>query len=159
MTALFPAFEGRTVATINWVLPIPTFVLLSDTDTEETATVIDMEHDAVNKPHRAVITADPSPIAVMVPDSSTVAFAELDVHTTVLLVAFAGKTVAISGNVFPGCMVALVWLREILVAGMDTIMEHVAVRLVPSVLTADIVAVPTATAVIKPDEFTVAMVV
>ena len=44
-------------------------------------------------------------------------------------------------------------------AGMDTVMEHVAVRLVPSVLTADIVAVPTATAVIKPDEFTVAMVV
>ncbi len=36
-------------------------------------------------------------------------------------------------------------------------MEHVAVRLVPSVLTADIVAVPTATAVIKPNEFTVAM--
>lgn len=42
-------------------------------------------------------------------------------------------------------------------AGMDTVMEHVAVRLVPSVLMADIVVVPTATAVIKPDEFTVAM--
>ena len=44
-------------------------------------------------------------------------------------------------------------------AGMDTVMEHVAVRLVPSVLTDDIVAVPTATAVIKPNEFTVAMAV
>jgi hypothetical protein len=108
LTALFPALEGRTVATMNWVLPIPTDVLLSDTDTEETATVIDMEHDAVNTPHRAVITTDPNPIAVMVPDSSTVAFAELDVHTTVLLVAFAGKTVATRVNVFPGCMVALV---------------------------------------------------
>ncbi len=44
-------------------------------------------------------------------------------------------------------------------AGMDTVMVHAAVRLVPSVLTADIVAVPTATAVIKPDEFTVAIAV
>ena len=42
-------------------------------------------------------------------------------------------------------------------AGTDTVMIDVAVRLVPSVLMADIVVVPTATAVIKPDEFTVAM--
>jgi hypothetical protein len=107
-TALFPAFEGRTVAAINCVFPSPTDTLLSDTDTEETATVIDTTHVAVREPHRAVITGDPNPIAVMVPDVFTVAFAELDVHTTVLLVAFAGKTVATRVNVFPGCMVTLV---------------------------------------------------
>ena len=44
-------------------------------------------------------------------------------------------------------------------AGMDTVMEHVAVRLVPSVLIADIVVVPTATAVIKPDVLTVAIAI
>lgn len=38
-------------------------------------------------------------------------------------------------------------------------MEHVPVRLVPSVVVADIFAVPTATAVIRPDEFTVAIAV
>jgi len=108
VTALFPAFEGRTVLVINCVLPSPTDTLLSDTDTEETATVIDTTHVAVNEPQRAVITGDPNPIAVMVPDAFTVAFAELDVHTTVLLVAFDGKTVATRVNVFPGCMVTLV---------------------------------------------------
>ena len=77
VTALFPAFEGRTVLVINCVLPSPTDTLLSDTDTEETATVIDTTHVAVNEPQRAVITGDPNPIAVMVPDAFTVAFAVL----------------------------------------------------------------------------------
>ena len=108
MTALFPAFDGRTVATINWVLPIPTDVLLSDTDTDETATVIDITHVAVNEPQRAVMTADPSAIAVITPDPFTVALLELDVHVTVLLVAFEGRTDATRVNVFPGCMVAVV---------------------------------------------------
>ena len=44
-------------------------------------------------------------------------------------------------------------------AGTDTVMIHVAVRLVPSVLMADIVVVPTATAVIKPDVLTVAIAI
>ena len=81
---------------------------MSDTDTDETATVMDTTHVAVNEPHRAVMTAEPNAIAVMVPDAFTIAFAELEVHVTVLLVAFDGRTVATSVNVFPGCMVAIV---------------------------------------------------
>ncbi len=93
---------------MNCVLPIATDVLLSDTETDETGIVIDMEHIAVNKPHRAVMTADPNALAVMTPDSLTVAFAELDVHITVLLVAFDGRTVATRVNVLPRYIVALV---------------------------------------------------
>jgi hypothetical protein len=107
VTALFAAFEGRIVAVIVFVLPDPIDILVGETDTEETATVIETTHVAVNEPHRAVITADPSAMAVMTPDAFTVALLELELHVTVLLVAFDGKTVATSVNVFVGCIVAV----------------------------------------------------
>ncbi len=108
VTAFLPALEGRTVDAMNWVLPTPIDALVCDTDTDETGMMIDTAHVAVREPHRAVITGDPNPIAVMVPDSFTVAFAEFEVHVTVLLVAFGGRTVATRVNVFPAFMVALV---------------------------------------------------
>ena len=120
---------------------------------------MDTAHVAVNDPHRAVMTAEPTETAVMIPDAFTVAFVEFEVHVTVLLVAFDGRTVATSVSVFPGCIVVVVRSNEILVAATATVMVHVAVRLLPSVLVAKILAVPAATAVIKPDEFTVAIAV
>ena len=108
VTILFAAFDGNTVAVIVLVLPVPIDILVGDTDTDETATVMDITHDAVNDPQRAVMTADPTETAVIIPDPFTVALLEFDVHTTVLLVAFEGRTVATSVNVFPGCIVAVV---------------------------------------------------
>ena len=107
-TALFAALDGKTVGVIVLVLTVPIDMLVGDTETDETATVIDITHVAVNEPHRAVMTAAPNPTAVMVPDPSTVALLELELHVTVLLVAFEGRTVATRVNVFPGCMVAVV---------------------------------------------------
>lgn len=107
-TALFAALDGKTVGVIVLVLTVPIDMLVGDTETDETATVMDITHVAVNEPHRAVMTADPNPTAVMVPDPSTVALLELELHVTVLLVAFEGKTVATRVNIFPGCMVAVV---------------------------------------------------
>ena len=108
VTALFPAFEGRTVAVIALVLPDPTETLVEETDTEETATVMDTTHDAVTEPHRAVMTADPNPTAVMVPDAFTIAFVEFEVHVTVLFVVLDGNTVATNVRVFPIYIVAVV---------------------------------------------------
>jgi hypothetical protein len=107
-TALFAALDGKTVAVIVLVLSVPIDMLVGDTDTDETPTVMDTTHVAVNEPHLAVMTADPNETAVMVPDPFTVALVELDDHETVLLVALTGKTVATRVNVFPGCMVAVV---------------------------------------------------
>ena len=107
VTALFAALDGKTVAVMVLVVPVPIDTLVGETDTEETATVIDTTHVAVKEPHRAVITADPSATAVMTPDAFTVTLLELDIHVTVLLVALDGKTVATSVNVFPGCIVAV----------------------------------------------------
>ena len=107
-TALFAALDGKTVAVIVLVLSVPIDMLVGDTDTDETPTVMDTTHVAVNEPQRAVMTADPNPTAVMVPDPFTVALLELELHVTVLLVALTGKTVATRVNVFPGCMVTVV---------------------------------------------------
>jgi len=108
ITALFAALDGKTVAVMVLVLTVPIDILVGDTETDETATVMDITHVAVNEPHLAVITADPSAIAVITPDPFTVALLELDVHATVLLVAFEGRTVATRVSVFPGCIVTVV---------------------------------------------------
>ena len=108
VTALFAAFKGKTVAVIARVHPDPTETLVEETDTDETATVMDTTHVAVTEPHRAVMTADPNETAAMTPDAFTVAFAELDVHVTVLFVVLDGKTVATNVRVFPGCIMAVV---------------------------------------------------
>lgn len=107
-TALFAALDGKTVAVIVLVLSVPIDMLVGDTDTDETPTVMDTTHVAVNEPHLAVMTADPNETAVIIPDAFTVALVELDDHVTVLLVALTGKTVATRVNVFPGCMVTAV---------------------------------------------------
>lgn len=107
VTALFDALDGKTVAVIDRVLPDPRDILVGDTDTEETATVMETTQVAVRDPHRAVITADPSATAVMTPEPFTVALVEFEVQVTVLFVAFDGKTVATNVSVFPGCIVAV----------------------------------------------------
>jgi hypothetical protein len=108
VTALLAAFVGKTVAVMVLVVPVPINTLVGETDTDDTAIVIETTHVAVSEPHLAVITADPSATAVITPDPFTVALLELELHVTVLLVAFDGKTVATRVNVFPGCMVAVV---------------------------------------------------
>lgn len=107
VTDLLAAFEGKTVDVIDLVLPVPIDMLVGDTDTEETAIVMDTTHVVVRVPHRAVITADPTATAVMTPKLFTVALAELEVQVTVLLVAFDGKTVSTNVSVFPGCIVTV----------------------------------------------------
>ena len=108
VTALLAALVGKTVAVMARVIPVPMDILVGETDTEETGTVMDTTHVAVNELQRAVITTVPSEMAVITPDPFTVAFAELEDHDTVLFVAFDGKTVATNVNVFPTCMMAVV---------------------------------------------------
>ena len=102
VTALFAALDGNTVDVKERILPVAIDRLVGDTDTEETATVMDTTQVAVREPIRAVMTADPKETAVTTPESFTDALMEFEVHVTVLLVAFDGNTVDTNVSVLPG---------------------------------------------------------
>ena len=99
---LFVALDGRTVAVNVFVDPVFKANEVNDRVTEATETVMVTTQAALYPPHAAVIVAEPAETAVTTPDALTVAFAELDVHVTVLLVALDGATVAIKERVLVG---------------------------------------------------------
>ena len=113
VTDLSVAMVGKTVATNCVVAPTPTVATVLFKFTLDTATVpvIVSTHVAVLLPSAvlAVIVAEPAARAVTRPEESTVAYEVLEEdHDTVVLVAFAGATVAVSCRVFPANKEALV---------------------------------------------------
>ncbi len=105
----------------------------------------------------AVIVAVPAETAVTTPLLFTVATdVLLDFHVTVLLVVLLGYIVATNCSVAPTQMVVLDLFNQMDVANCFTITVHEALRLLPSVVVAVIVAVPAETAVTTPLLFTVA---
>jgi hypothetical protein len=161
---LFVAFDGMTVA-VNWLVlatPIETVAGLSDTPVTATLAAATVTAQvAVLAPSCvvAVIVAVPAAMAVTKPEVFTIAMAVLpELHVTVLLVAFAGRTVAVNWLVPPATMEAVVGLTLTLVTAIGaavTVMADVAVKL-PYCVVAVIVEVPTATALTNPLELTVA---
>ena len=107
----------------------------------------------------AVIVAVPGAIASTLPVCVTVATASSEeLHTTFLLVASAGVTVAIRSASFPMTRVSSVLLISMAFTRIGlgvTVMAHVAV-FSPSVVVAVMVAFPGATAVILPFSSTLA---
>ena len=105
-TNLFVAFAGDTVATSCRVAPISIALDLIDNVTPLTATLapIVTAQDAVKLPSLVVtvIVAEPADTPVTRPFALTVAREVFEEdHTRVLIVAFAGATVAVSCKVFP----------------------------------------------------------
>ena len=92
----------------------------------------------------AVMEALPTVFAVTKPLLLTVATELLLVdQVTVLFVALLGSTVAVNCIVLPSVNSALVLFSDIVVARIGlTVMEHDAVKLLPSVVLAVIVTVP-----------------
>ena len=92
----------------------------------------------------AVIVASPIACAVTMPFSTVAMFSSLDDHTTPLSVVVSGRTVAVKVTVSVALSVTAVWSRVMLVARVaSTVTSQVAVRLLPSVVVAVMVAVPT----------------
>ena len=104
VTALFVALDGNTVAVNDFVEPVFNVNDAGERLTDAANTVIVNVHVAVKLPLTvvAVITALPPETAVTTPDELTVALAELELHVTVLLVAFDGATIAVNVRVFVG---------------------------------------------------------
>ena len=104
----------------------------------------------------AVMVADPVPTPVTRPDEFTVAtLVLLDVQVSDLSEAVAGATVAVSCCVLPFIIVVVVGEIVTPLVGVVTDTVHEALWL-PSAVVAVIVAVPLATAVTRPEAFTVA---
>ena len=116
---------------------------------------------AVNAPLTvvAVIVAEPTATPVTTPAALTVATAGvLDIHVTFLLLALAGRTVAVRGVVAPTATLAGAGFTVRLVGTMTmllTVITELAVN-APITVVAVTVAEPTETPVTTPDEFTVA---
>jgi hypothetical protein len=167
LTVLFVAFDGVTVA-VNCCVPL-TFsdAVVGDTLTPVTATVpvVTVIADVAVFAPSCVVTvmvALPKATPVTKPVELTVATdALLVLHVTFLFVAFEGATVAVNCVVAPTFTLALVGDTVTPVTGtvvLLTVMALVAV-LFPSCVVTVMVAVPCATPVTKPDEFTVATAV
>jgi len=107
----------------------------------------------------AVIVAVSTATAVTIPFSSTVATEVLLLdQVTALLAASVGMIVAVSWEDVPASMLMLLLLSAMPVAFLGVVVTiQLADRLLPSVVVAVIVAVPTATAVTTPFSSTVAM--
>lgn len=104
VTALFVALDGNTATVNDFVEPTFRANDVGETVTDATDMVIVTVHVAVRFPLTvvALITALPAETAVITPDEFTVAFAEVELHTTVLSVALDGVIVAVSDNVLVG---------------------------------------------------------
>jgi len=116
---------------------------------------------AVNPPSSvvAVIVAVPADTAVITPELFTVAVPALpDDHITVLFVAFAGATVAVSVSLVPATSVVVVLFKVTPAANTgSTVTSHEAIK-PPSVVVTVTNAVPGDTAVTTPPGLTVATV-
>ena len=149
-------------ATTNGAVPEVGVAVITATGAAFGVTVI--EHVAVLLPSTVVtvIVAVPAAIAVIFPELLTVTIdVLLDNQFTVLLVAFAGKTVAVKVDVFPALMDNVVGETATLVTAIVpevTVIAEVAV-LVPSTVVTVIFAEPATLPVTKPVVLTVATVV
>ena len=112
VTVLSVALAGRTVAVICMVLPVTisalaisssTLVTLISGSTGSSPFLTTVTGQEANlPPAAAVIAVVPSARAVIVPSAATFATEGLDeVHSTVLSVAFSGRTVAVRVSVSP----------------------------------------------------------
>jgi hypothetical protein len=167
VTLLFVAFDGATVA-VNWTVPptlMDALVGATLTPVTETVVVLTVIADVAVNPPSAVLTvmvADPATTPVTSPLELTVAMPVLlDVHVTLLFVAFDGETVAVNWTVPPTLTEALVGatltpVTETVVV--LTVIADVAVN-PPSVVLTVMVADPATTPVTNPLELTVATLV
>ncbi len=101
---LFVALDGKIVAASCFVEPVYKVNDVGERLIDVTGAIIVNAHIAVSPPLRvfAVMIAEPVEIAVTTPEEFTVAFAELELHVTVLSVALEGRTVAVSMRVLVG---------------------------------------------------------
>jgi len=101
---LFVALDGNIVAISCFVEPVYRVNDDGDRLIDVTGAIIVNVHIAVSPPLRvfAVMVAEPVEIAVTTPEEFTLAFAELELHVTVLSVASEGTTVAVSIRVLVG---------------------------------------------------------
>ena len=104
VTALLVALDGTIVAVNCLVEPVFTVVDVGEILTDMTGTVMVSVHIAVRLPLMvvALITALPAETAVTIPDESTVAFMELELHVTVLSDALDGVIDAVSASTLVG---------------------------------------------------------
>ena len=167
-TVLLVASAGQMVATnvplLTTLHVSQTFnvivLSLSDTPSTEIVDELTMTMQVADFPSCVVAVMDvaPSDMAVTVPLLFTVAIVtSLLAHVTVLSVALAGKTVAVSVcGALPSTIDNVFVFSVIPDTGTFTVMTNVAVWLLPSSVVAVMVAVPADTPVIMP-LFTVAI--
>ena len=166
VTVLFVALLGNTVAVncMEYPLANSALVLFKEIDVARTTFCLTVtEQDALRllpSVVLAVIIAVPGFFAVTRPLLLTVATELLlVVHVTVLFVALLGSTVADNCMEYPSVNSALVLFKEIDVARTTfclTVTEQDALRLLPSVVVAVMVALPGDFAVTRPLLLTVA---
>ena len=165
VTVLLVVLLGSTVAVSCIFSPsiISALLLFKEMEVARMRCVTVKLHDArklVQSEVFAVIVAEPADFAVTTPLLSTVATLLLLVdQVTALFVVLFGSTVAVSCIVSPSIISALLLSSEIEVARTElclTVTEHEALRLLPSVVLAVMVALPTAFAVTNPLLLTVA---
>lgn len=108
VTLLFVALDGNTVAISDFVEPVFNVNDVGEILTEAVDTIMVNVHVAVRLPLTVVarMIALPAETAVTTPDEFTVALVELELHTTILLVALDGVTVAVRASVLVGRSVA-----------------------------------------------------
>ena len=104
ITALFVALDGKIDIVNDFVEPVCRVNDAGERLIDVAGTIMVNVHFAVSLPLRvvAVIIALPAETAVTTPDEFTAAFAELELHITVLSVALEGATVAVSMRVLVG---------------------------------------------------------
>jgi len=167
VTALLVAFAGLTVAVKVSVPPTVRDVafLFRLTPVTGTVGIVTVTLQIAVLAPSVVVTvmlAEPAETAVTLPLASTVETEVLeDVQVTALLVAFVGLTVAVKVSVPPTVREVAFLFRVTPVTatvGIVTVTLQMAV-FNPSVVVTVIVAVPAETAVIRPDELTVATAV